>query len=497
MLEKFRSNLSQFIAPNKRSVDLTSILKKNQSQTTNVFDFDTPIQSHEAIVPLCDQSIDPVKLFNMMENDSYVSPLYDQLVDSIFKNELYIENVKDEKGNIKGDKRTPNRIKKLLYDNNYNEIVEEIIESDRGSGGGNCLLFSVKDRGKLKFLVEPFYSEGKHRVQVTADRRNKRILYYEVIDDYHEPVYKLNPARDYVFHIRYRQSGHFVFSRSPAKRALGWYILKSIVGGSTLARFNNGFQDNVLMSPDYAAIKYLTEALEITKKAGSQVNDLDYLDNPLKYLGRQSMLDEKVLQSILGNHKETNKLLKMHMPYTFQRVDRNVSEMKVKEMIDKCNEEMGYALRLPKSVLSSKDAKYSNAETEQDVWHENVLDPLKAKIEKITENIILPVLEPGFNKELYRVRFGRDPNAEDLERWKIDTERNESIGRNLAISEKLSLYSFNINTNTWEQLEKPKDLPKDSKQKIQEDLVGIEEDDKKERNVKKKSIKELQKEFYL
>ena len=161
------------------------------------------------VAGLTDRAVSPLELYDMMQKDTYVSGMFDQITESVFKKGWYFA----------GGKNKGREYAQKLKEMGIDKLMKKRIDALWGAGGGNYIAFTVKQNGKLTIKVFPFLTRGEHRVKVYADDNLDEIYKYEVINPYTElPVFTLDPARDYVEHGRYSESGDYRFSSNPAKK---------------------------------------------------------------------------------------------------------------------------------------------------------------------------------------------------------------------------------------------------------------------------------------
>jgi hypothetical protein len=354
-----------------------------------------------------------------------------------------------------------------------------------GDGGGNSLLFTTLEEGKIQFKIENFLDDGRTRVRVYGDVRKKKITKYEVVDSVGEIIYTLRPKENFYMHIRYTQGGNFMFSGNPAKRAVYWYVLKKFIAGANLAEYKNGLQEPVIGTPDYSALTHLVNVMSTDQVDGKTKKN--YLTDPIKFLTKQSVLDDEILKSVTGRARLSNMLLKLKMPYNFKKIGRNNQNMQSIPLLKLCDIQMGYAMRTSKGVLNTMDSKYANAEIEKDNWQNFVLDPLKSRIEKIGEEFFLPTIDPDYDSSVYELRFGRDPDSEDIEIFNARTTRLQATTTTLTQlshvpSAIIPPFTYDFETNEIIPLD-----PKSAKAKeIKVDEEKVEATDTEERSSGKK-----------
>ena len=373
-----------------------------------------------------DVRVSPKDLWEMCNRDAYVMGLFESLVETLFKKDFYVDIMKDEKGNPLGDKKQALIYQDLLKEYNFEELVIKQIYAEWADGGGNSLLFTVKTKKGIEFRCEPFLYNGLPRVRVYGDLKTHIIEKYEVLDERMQVLYTLIPEENLVKQTRYTVAGDFRFSNSPSKRAIFWYILKKNLAGANLQRFKNGLVDPVLMSPDYTSLASLINTMSANASQVSDRSIAEYFRDPLKFISDQSSQDDEILRGIVGRADKASTWIKTHMPYKTERVGNTNVQMQAVELIEVCDAQMGYAYKTSQGIINTQKSKYANAEIERDNWEDLVVDPIKRKMEKVAMEFYLPIIDPEFNPSLYRVRFGRDPDEENLAIYNAKTARNSS-----------------------------------------------------------------------
>lgn len=408
-------------------------------------------QSADKYVGVLDLRVSPKDLYEMHNRDTYVSGLFDSLMKILFKNDYYVDVVRDRNGKELGSKRKAHYYTDQLKRAKFEVLVEKQINAELADGGGNALLYTVQTDKGLEFRCDPFLYNGRPRVRVFGDLHSQTVWKYEILDEAMMVVHTLNPKDNYMLHTRYSQAGDFRFSTGPAKKAVYWYVLKKYLAGANLARFKNGLQDPVLSTPDYSALSAIMTAMGEGMGKVSNSSIPEFMRNPLMFLAKQGVLDDELLRTITGRPDKTNQYIRLNFPQKFERIGVNNRDMQVKELIALCDKQMGYAYRTSEGVINTVNSKFANAEVERDNWDDLVVDPVKRKIEKVGEEFYLPVIDPLFDTRYYRLRFGRDPDQEDLDIYNAKTERNTGIANLLVqLSGIPDMAKYNFETNEIE-----------------------------------------------
>ncbi|MFX1499330.1 MAG: hypothetical protein ACFFDH_00035 [Promethearchaeota archaeon] len=515
LIDKFKSTYSaiRYAAKNSETIDKVRILDENYPQTIRSFigtlgsgvldntepDFfdRRPSQIHttdtvaEGIIGVTDVTVSPMDIYDMVNKDTYFTGLFEQLIEALFKNGWYIEVLKDKDGKLMGSMSIANEYEDKLKEIEYESKVKKQIYGDWGDGGGNVLLFTTRGPKGLEIKVEPFIDVGHTRVRVYGEGATRTVKKYVVETTERTPIYEVFPDKNFMMHLRYSEAGNYRFSTNPAKRAVYWYVLKKYLAGSALASHKNGLQDATIASPDYSALTDLMRAMSEGNDKVSSKSKKEYEKDPIKFLAKQSRLDDEIIRTRTGKAWYNNVLQKMRMPYKFQKVGRNLSEMKTIELIKLCNEEMGFAIRTSMGVINTKESKYSNAEVERDNWKELVLDAMKSKVEKVTERFYLPAYFPNYDPDIYKVRFGRNPSEEDIEIFNAKTARNKATADILNALQLIPGVKYNFDTNEIErvdEIEKPQDGKTDDVTPTADEIVLDDENKGKRLARRKKKV---------
>lgn len=400
-----------------------------------------------------DVQISPSDLYDMIQRDPYYSGLFDQLIEAIFKDKFFIDIAKNKLGKPLGTRKRAKFYESELERIGYSELIQKYIYAIRGDGGGNALLFTVIGPKGLEFRMEPFLDMGRPRVKVYGVDSTRIITRYEIIDTSEQVIWTINPRKDIHFvHLRYSDGGDYRFSGNPAKRAIGWYILKKYIAGSNLSAFQNGLQEPTFMSVDMDAMSKVIAALGTNKVGGSSSMLEQFKRDPLGYIATLGEKSDEILKDLTGNPSRTNHFTRIPIPMKFQAVGRNNKDMKTTELIDLCDKQIGYALRTSKGVLNTEHSKFANAEMERDNWNSFVTNPMKARIEEMTEKYILPVIDPSYNPNIYPVKFGRNPNQEQIDIFRATTERNTAIANILITIDGIPGVKYNFETDQIEPI---------------------------------------------
>ncbi len=408
-------------------------------------------QSADKYVGVLDLRVSPKDLYEMINRDTYVSGLFDSLMKTLFKNDYYVDVVKDRNGKELGSKRKARYYTEQLKRAQFEILVEKQVNAELADGGGNALLYTVQTDKGLEFRCDPFLYNGRPRVRVFGDLHTQKVWKYEIVDETMMTVHTLDPKENYMMHTRYSQAGDFRFSTGPAKKAVYWYILKKYLAGANLARFKNGLQSPVISTPDYSALTSIITAMAATTGKVSDNSTPEFMRNPLMFLAKQGVIDDELFRTVTARPDKTNQLIRLNFPQKFEQIGTNNRDMQTKELIALCDKQMGFAYRTSEGVLNTSNSKYSNAEIERDNWDELVVDPIKRKIEKVGEEFYLPVIDPLFDTRLYRLRFGRDADQEDLDIYNAKTERNTGIANLLVqLSSVSDTAKYNFETNEIE-----------------------------------------------
>lgn len=448
-----------------RSIETLALWYAKNQDTSNVpnllnlkFDSSHSFGANKASL-ITDLSSYPTHMFHMVNDDAFFASLAQQIENALFKNGWYVDRATDDEGNPLGSASFVNSLTDKLKEIDYQSLVIKMFYARWLDGGGNALLFTRK-RDQLEFVVEPFFERGYPRVQLTVDDKHNLILKYEVIDRGREPVYTLVPGENYFTHLRYTPGGDYRFSSNPAKKAVYWFMLKAYAGGAASSAFENGPQDQTILSPKYSELKTFVELL-----AGSQtarIGDVSF-SNLLQEMMERGELDRTIIRDIVANPRKQNAMLQMQVPYEVTKLDRNLQKLMADKIIEISDTQMQYSLRSDRSLLDSRQSKYTNAEISKDSWNNYVLDPEKKYIEEITQEWILPVLDPDYNSELYPFRFGRDADAEAIAVYEAKTARNKSVAEILEKIVFIPGVEYNFNTNQIEPVDQEPKEPVDNK----------------------------------
>jgi 2'-5' RNA ligase len=379
------------------------------------------------IIGLTDQAVSSKDLYELMERDSYISALYDQLVSVITKNGWRFG------GSVGLARAYSNKLESIKID----DLIASVIAARWADGGGNFLSHTVKAGRDLEVRVEPFLAEGFSRVAVYGDNKNRKVTGYEIIDSFTQrPIYSFNSETDYIFHGRYSQRGDFRFSSNPAKKAVFWYILKKTIAGMTLSSFQNGLQDPTIMSLDYDGLAKLATAFSTqnNKVGGSVAGNFskEFSTDPIKFFRDQAEITKSIIADELTGPGNANKAIMTKVPVTVTKVGRDNKSMETIPLLQVCDEEMGYAFRMSKGIINTKDSKYSNAEVESDNFQSLVVEPEQKYIADWVMNWVMPIFFSNYDKEKNPFIFGVDPDAEDLQSYELMTNRTKSQSEIIA-----------------------------------------------------------------
>lgn len=402
------------------------------------------ISSQSASIGLTDRAVSSMEIFEMMQKDTYVSGIMDQIVESVFRKGWYFT------GSPAKVKEYSRRVK----EQNIETLLRKRIDAKWGAGGGNYLSYTVKNKGKLQMKVMPFLSSGVARVAVWGDDRYEEIEKYEIIDPVTQmPLFTLNPQRDYVEHGRYAVSGDYRFSSNPAKRAVYWYVLKKYIAGANLSSFQNGLQEPTILSLDYKGMAALATAFnDSSNKVGGKIDTMSYkfTSDPIKFFKEQTELTRQIFKDELVGVRNANKTIMSKVPVTVTKTGRDNRSMETVSLIEVCNQEMGYALRTSQGILNTKNSKYSNAEVEADNFETFVIEAIKNDSEKWVTEQLMPIIDPLYNSDTETFRLGRDPDAEDIAIYQAKTDRT---AKQAEIITKLINTGYTLNLETGEIIE--------------------------------------------
>jgi 2'-5' RNA ligase len=439
-----------------------------------------------------DRQVSPTEIFDTVHKDTYFSGLFDQLIKTLFKRGFFVDINTSPKGRLLGNKRTARKYEDKLKEINYLDLSERYLYGTYGDGGGNTIVFTTRgDRG-LEVKLENFLDKGIPRVKVFGNDRRRIITKYEVVDTQDSAVYTLpveGPQKTYVKQFRYSRGGDYRFSSNPSKRAAYWFRLKKYIAGSNQSAFENGLQEPTLMTPDWGAIAPILE--HYSKQVGG-INKDEFWQDPIKYFTKQGKVDIGILREEAGRVRTANKYIRLLNQYKFEKIGRSNLNMQSKEFINICDEQMGYALRSSKGIISTVDSKYSNAEIEIDNWKGLVADPILSEFENLAMEALLPIFFPDYNPDIYPVRFGRDPDQEEIQIWETKVNRNKTTGEILEISSRVEGWDYNPATNEWEKTDGEK-VKKDSMNKgtdeTKDDIVDEADEEVTGERKKKDDIK--------
>ncbi len=440
-----------FLEDAKRNRSLETLMPwlDNNGNRTNYLDFNgqSSFFSQGNAIGITDNIISPLDLWELSNKDTFFSGLIDQFVTSVFKNGFFVKRKTDKNGVELGTEAEANKIYDILLNWDIMKKMQKRTYGKWFDGGGNYLWFTYKNGSKIDVGIENFLDSGMSRVQVFGNDSLQKISKYEVIDGSQQVVYNLDPTKGMVYHGRYSQGGDYRFSSNPAKKAVYPFILKKYIQGANQSRFTNGMQDPVVMTPNYDKLKSIFEYMQSNKISGQAMQE--FMKNPIKFAAKLSEKDNNTIQTEMVGARNANKILKLSLPQDITKVATTNKDMQSIELIELCNNEMQLATRISKGVISTQDSKYSNAEVEADNFNKFVVDPEKSSIEWEINNIILEWIYPAFDKAVYEVRFGRDPDAEDLEIFRMKTERANAVS--LLINP--NKWEFNPETFEWEKLD--------------------------------------------
>jgi hypothetical protein len=373
------------------------------------------------VIGLTDQVVSAVDIYEMCERDTYVSGLLDQFFSSLTK-----------KGwRFGGSKGLANLYTNKMREIQLDTLISQMTSATWADGGGNFITYPVKTDSGWDVRVDPFISSGQPRVAIFADDEIRKVNKYEVLDTFtRRPIHALDVDQDYVYHGRYSDRGDFRFSSNPAKKAVFWYILKKTIAGMQLSSYQNGMQEPVIISLDYQGLAQLAQAFsqgdnKVSSSSGSTMSQ-EFVNDPFAFFKTQSEITRQIISDELVGPQNANKAIMTKVPVTVTKIGRDNKSMETIPLLDLCNQEMGYAMRISRGVIDTQKSKYSNSETETDNFQSLVLEPEQRKHAEWVMNWLMPIYFPKYNRDSNPFIFGVDPDDEDIKIFNSLTLRTKS-----------------------------------------------------------------------